>query len=274
MLRILLVTVGIAFLSACGSMPGYGPFYTDIVANCGTEAQPINCAETDSKTLEFARKKLTKYTQHFTDTAATRADRNFKVSNIGMGAAVVGVISAMGQSREGVIASALVGVPSALFSQRYNLTGQATIYLRGADAFECMRQAVNGLDEFQGLVDKLRQSGATLSEDGSNAEKVLEALPREIDGRISTLVRRTTRDLINGVAAVDTAAIGSAFERYATDLNNARTKVAGTSLFSSPEPQIKQKALPPLTKAEEIRLNALAISLLASKAELDKCVAQ
>lgn len=280
MLRILLVIAATVYLSACGSLPNYGPFYTELEAACSAAGQSGSCASTDSKSLEFSKDKLTKYAKHFTDTASARADRNFMVGNVGVGAAIVGVISAIGQSRDGVIASTLVGVPSALFGQRYNLSGQSTTYLRGADAFECMRQSVHGLEDYQGLVDKLRASRATLSTEATNAEKVLTDLPREIDGRISTLVRRTVRDLINGVSAVDTAAIGSAFERYFNDVNKARDKISSTSLFqapaASPAPAGALKAPAPLllTVAEMNKLNALAISLLASKAELDKCVTQ
>lgn len=282
MVRILLVIVATGYLSACGSLPNYGPFYTELETTCRTAGQTGSCASTDSKSLEFAKDKLTKYAKHFTDIASTRADRNFMVGNVGVGAAIVGVISAMGQSRDGVIASTLIGVPSALFGQRYNLSGQSTTYLRGADAFECMRQSVNGQEDFQGLVDKLRASGATLSQDATDAEKVLVALPREIDIRISVLVRRTVRDLINGVSTVDTAAIGSAFEKYFNDVNKARDTIAAKRLFQEPKAQepstdgdgSRAAASPPLTKAEENKLNALAIRLLASKAELDKCVAQ
>ncbi len=277
MFRILLVIAATVYLSACGSLSNYGPFYTELETTCSAAGQTGSCASTDSKSLEFAKDKLTKYAKHFTDTASTRADRNFMVGNIGVGAAIVGVISAIGQSRDGVIASTLVGVPSALFGQRYNLSGQSTIYLRGADAFECMRQSVNGQEDFQGLVDKLRASGATLSQDAANAEKVLVALPREIDIRISVLVRRTVRDLINGINAVDTAAIGSAFERYSTDLNNARNKISTSPLFTPGSTKFRdgdKPPAPPLSETEINKLNALAISLLASKTELDKCVSQ
>lgn len=259
-------------LTGCGSLPGAGPFYQEVSATCSSENVSASCT-TDSGSVGFAREKLARYSQHFTSMAEKRSDATFTAGNVGIGSSLVGVIAAASQSREGVIASALVGVPTALYAQRYNLAGQGPIYLRGVRNFQCMRNSLRQVQDFKSLYDRVPQ--AERAAELTAANTTYQSAPRLADGRIDDVVLRTRTDLINGVSAVDVAAIATAFERYAKDLKSAQEKISKATLYNTTgiPTTVAAGGPPPLTDDEKTQLQTIAVKLKTLSTELEQCVA-
>lgn len=268
MARFMLLLFGGLLLTGCGSMSKVGPLYVDLDAQCAGGGVVAACTG-DSGNLGFARKKLERFATHFTLQARERANSGLVAGNVGITSSLLGVISAVLHSREGVVASALVGVPSALFAQRYNLSGQTQIYLRGTGNFQCMVTSLRDLERFASLYSRV-PPGDRLPE-LMDANAMYEGAPAQVDSRITAVVLRTEKDLITGIAAVDTAMITSAFEKYAGDLKSAQEKISFGTLWRPPT--VVAGVPPPLTEEEKVRLKALAVKLNALSADLDKCIA-
>lgn len=222
-------------IAGCGSLRGAGPLYEPLSRTCSRRA-----CTSDSVNTAFAREKLAAYREHFQVWADGCTETEMRTGNFAIFGAGLGIAAADAQSRDAIVASALIGVTPALFAQCYNLRSQPQIYERGARNFRCMSDTVCALQRFDARYERVPDAERT-DELRAGYQELRPAL-EEVDKQIDTIVDRTREDVRKGVGELNASAIATVFEQYGKDLASAQEMLEAVRLITPPWSPVRRRA--------------------------------